>query len=139
MLHYLTHFHEPKTSSVGGGCIFITIYTYHHLIYHWPTCLFQITLYYNLIPFLTWFINMKTSFSNVHWWLIIYSVCILSNLMYCIHKNEWMLLTQEPTFVIFMVVTQEPTIRKQVKEMTGVSTRTNICCSHGCHTRTNHN
>ena len=29
-----------------------------------------------------------------------------------IKKNEQMLLTQEPTFVILMVVTQEPTIRK---------------------------
>ena len=28
------------------------------------------------------------------------------------HKMKWMLLTQEPTFFVFMVVTQEPTIRK---------------------------
>jgi hypothetical protein len=38
-----------------------------------------------------------------------------------------MLLTQEPTFFVFMVVTQEPTIRKFHP------------CIHGCHTKTNHN
>jgi hypothetical protein len=68
-----------------------------------------------------------------------------------------MLLTQEPTFFIFMVVTQEPTIRKcqllletkiwenyyhnskrTSNEMNVVNTRTNILYIHGCHTRTNH-
>jgi hypothetical protein len=66
-----------------------------------------------------------------------------------------MLLTQEPTFFIFMVeptFTQEPTIRKcqllletknmgkllSYNEMNVVNTRTNILYIHGCHTRTNH-
>ena len=60
-------------------------------------------------------------------WFIIWRKCFLIYIdgsSFLMHKsyilqqkykwNEWMLLTQEPTFVIPMVVTQEPTIRKIV-------------------------
>ena len=56
--------------------------------------------------------NMKKRISNIHWWFIISNACILLNLMYC-SKN-----TSKTTNV--------------------VNTRTNICYTYGCHTRTNH-
>ena len=135
MLHSLTHLHKLNTSSaVRGGCIFITIYAYHHLFYHWQ----HVSSKLHFVAIWSGFGMIHKHEENVHWRLIISSVCILSNLIYCSHKKNWRLFTQEPKFVIFMVVTQEPAIRNQVKQMNGVNTRTNIFHIHGCHTRTNH-
>ena len=138
MLHSLTHFHKLNTYSVGGCVYSLPLDS----ILHIPSFHLSLTNMslpnYTLLQFDLVLGMINKHEENVHWWLIISSACVLSNLMYCSHKNEWMLLTQEPTFVIFIVVTQEPTIRKQVEGMNVVKTRTNICHIHGCHTKTNH-
>jgi len=124
-------FHEPcqdPTNSVGEWELYSLHIHYHdsissplslhffYLIYHSPTFLFQryfVALCFILINI---HIGMLHKYYKKGFLMHIDSLWFLVSIYIIIAAREqevkWMLLTQEPTFFVFMVVTQEPTIRK---------------------------
>ena len=120
MFCFLSPFHTHNKSSLwGGGGIFITIwFHFPHVMsltidqhvsskLHFVAPWFKILLYFGMIH------NMKERLTNVHWWFIISNACMLSNIMYC-RKNTSNVVNTRTKICIFMVVTQEPTMRKMM-------------------------
>ena len=134
-------FHEPcqvawghATNSVEGGRTIFTTYSlpwFHffttlHIHFH-DSISSPLSLHFFHLPFTNIYFPMILCCTLLHtqYWhaSLILQKGFLVHIMIsneCLHyywrkreqKMKWMLLTQEPTFFVFMVVTQEPTIRK---------------------------
>ena len=124
MLYFLSWAMSSCNQFSWGGELYSLHIHYHDSISSPLSLHFFLTYHSPTFPFQRYFVALCFIRINIHIGILheYYKRAFLCTLWFPVnvyiiiavreHKTKWMLLTQEPTFFVFMVVTQEPTIRK---------------------------